>query len=400
MSTKKNRTELKEYFVAEAQPTENQFAEFIDSTLNQIEDGIKKSSVDPLAIKATGDNVGPQEVMQFYTDFNEEAPNWALNLNPRVNATEPSTNKEGLNIKDGTGESRMFIQSGKGNVGIGTIEPNAKLTVESKNETSLVSVINTTNKRTEILEVSQENGSGELTVRNGEAVKEAKLNGNSIVFQDNTNTVTPTTTKIAATGENLTLTASNVKITGNIAMNNLSVNETLSDNGITSDATIPSQKAVKTYIDNRLPKGLISMWSGAEIPEGWALCDGQEERPDLRGRFVVGFDKDNPEYNQTKKTGGFNNITLNTSQIPAHSHTGETSQNGAHTHGFSHKASDNTDGSAFSTFTMDGENKKTINFNTESSGNHKHSFTTTNTGGNQSHENRPPYYVLAYIIKL
>ena len=39
-----------------------------------------------------------------------------------------------------------------------------------------------------------------------------------------------------------------------------------------------------------IPSGGIIMWSGAiaNIPEGWALCDGQNSTPDLRDRFIIG----------------------------------------------------------------------------------------------------------------
>ena len=37
-------------------------------------------------------------------------------------------------------------------------------------------------------------------------------------------------------------------------------------------------------------KNIIVIWSGAivDIPTGWALCDGNNETPDLRDRFVIG----------------------------------------------------------------------------------------------------------------
>ena len=39
-----------------------------------------------------------------------------------------------------------------------------------------------------------------------------------------------------------------------------------------------------------IPSGIIAMWSGllSAIPPGWALCDGLGGRPDLRNRFIKG----------------------------------------------------------------------------------------------------------------
>lgn len=39
-----------------------------------------------------------------------------------------------------------------------------------------------------------------------------------------------------------------------------------------------------------LPAGVIVMWSGQldAIPDGWVLCDGQNGTPDLSNRFVLG----------------------------------------------------------------------------------------------------------------
>ena len=40
----------------------------------------------------------------------------------------------------------------------------------------------------------------------------------------------------------------------------------------------------------RAPRGLIVPWwgDGREPPEGWVVCDGENDTPDLRGRFVRG----------------------------------------------------------------------------------------------------------------
>jgi hypothetical protein len=44
-----------------------------------------------------------------------------------------------------------------------------------------------------------------------------------------------------------------------------------------------------------IPKGIIVMWSGSTAPGGWHLCNGSNDTPDLRGRFIVGYDPDHVE---------------------------------------------------------------------------------------------------------
>ena len=43
-------------------------------------------------------------------------------------------------------------------------------------------------------------------------------------------------------------------------------------------------------IGHYLPKGIITLWYGstASIPNGWALCNGDNGTPDLRNKFLVG----------------------------------------------------------------------------------------------------------------
>ena len=115
-----------------------------------------------------------------------------------------------------------------------------------------------------------------------------------------------------------------------------------------------------------IPTGIIVMWSGpiANIPEGWVLCDGNNNTPDLRDRFIVGAGNTYAIGN----TGGENFHTLTVNEMPSHNHgTGVPDP--------SRRAADGVG------------NAKCINGN------------TSHTGGGQPHENRPPYYALAYIMK-
>ncbi len=347
---KKNRTELKQYFKVNDKPTEKQFADFIEAGINQKEDGIARIQGSPLAIEAEGEEVSTQEILDLYTSFTKENPDWSLNLNPRVDSQEPQSNQPGLNIKDATGQSRLFIKSVDGSVGVGTIEPESKLTIEGQHVDSLLSVIDTTQQHTKILEVTRKEG---VTIKG-------------------------------------TLT-----VDGEMFSNNIATNTEL-DNDQASNDKIPSQKAVKTYVDTRLPKGLISMWSGKDIPKGWVLCDGTNGTPNLSGKFIVGFDKNNEDYDEVKKTGGLEQVTLNKSQIPSHAHLGTTSEAGGHTHNFTgarRRGDGSGTGSANHYYI---EHPRT----TQSAGKHKHSFQTNTVGEGKSHENRPPYFVLAYIMKL
>lgn len=47
-----------------------------------------------------------------------------------------------------------------------------------------------------------------------------------------------------------------------------------------------------------VPTGVIIMWSGDEnnIPEGYAICNGDNGTPDLRSRFIVGKDAESNKY--------------------------------------------------------------------------------------------------------
>ena len=160
------------------------------------------------------------------------------------------------------------------------------------------------------------------------------------------------------------------------------------------------------------PLGGIIMWSGAinAIPGGWKLCNGQNGTPDLQERFVVGAGSaDNTSVAGTGQyavnaKAGTNSVVLLTNQIPSHNHTysGTTTTNGNHTHLWNYgvEGDDSGNGGSNNEFTVSGPPSPKYTVMTYA-GNHAHTYsgTTSVKGSGKSHENRPPYYALAYIMR-
>ena len=218
----------------------------------------------------------------------------------------------------------------------------------------------------------------------------------------------------------------NLTVKGNITTNG----DVVANNNVTvnRDVSIGGNVSAQSYSNNLkgnrpVPKGGIIMWSGAIVGnfdstglglvngllKGWALCNGKNSTPDLSGRFIVGIGKNikpasretlNPNY-QINDTGGINRYAFDTLEMPAHKHyaTGRTSTDGNHVHYIN---SCNGLGNYAISAGKDYNQPNGNNVTTTSGGNHSHtiSLTTNNSGGSKPHENRPPYYALAFIMKL
>lgn len=177
-------------------------------------------------------------------------------------------------------------------------------------------------------------------------------------------------------------------------------------------------------IPDAFSRGMIILWSGTTgtIPTGWRLCDGGGGTPDLRNRFVVGAGNSYP----VGGTGGTANATLvshshtiSSSSVNAGNHThtisGTSGGGGKHSHTYN-KPSGSVQaggssgiappmaisGSTTATTSEIGNHTHSLSGSTSQAGSHKHTITSTcgTAGTNGTGKNLPPYYALAYIMRL
>ena len=207
------------------------------------------------------------------------------------------------------------------------------------------------------------------------------------------------------TSGNLTATSFNGTATGLSGTPNITVGTVTATSFKTSTESTGFLKAngtvdTNTYITQAVPIGGIIMWSGTAnpfneednptgIPTGWALCDGSNSTPDLRNRFVVGahsgagigtdatagpgFDVGNGTLSSNYTPGNFGGETAHQLSIP---------ELASHTHQL---------------YNQIGQSGRSV-----IGGNNGSNTTDQQSGGagqNKFHENRPPYYALAFIMR-
>ena len=176
----------------------------------------------------------------------------------------------------------------------------------------------------------------------------------------------------------------------------------LAENGKLDPSVLPISASV--------PSGVVLMWSGtvASIPDGWHICDGTSGTPDLRGRFIVGVGSDagahttgvnglGGGYYCPGDIGGEDLHQMTIAEMPSHNHS-----NGYNVpYGSQYTVSP---GSGYNGYNL-------IIFNSMNNGSENPpqpiwtyggqvSSGGISVGGGGAHENRPPYYALAYIMKL
>jgi len=158
----------------------------------------------------------------------------------------------------------------------------------------------------------------------------------------------------------------------------------------------------------QLPPGIVQAYAGADIPEGWLWCNGQEvsrttyanlftkigtvygagdaattfNLPDLQGKSLFGLSGTDADF-PLAGSGGAKTVTLDVTQIPAHNHTFGVEDDGLPTDGETGRlrvgGGEEVDWQPNNVAAALGE--------------------TRNTGGGLSHDNLPPYAVFRFLIK-
>lgn len=217
--------------------------------------------------------------------------------------------------------------------------------------------------------------------------------------------------------------------------------------------TAAAHLATKGYVDGAIPPGLITMYGAAAAPTGWLLCNGAAVSrttysalfaiigttfgagdgsttfnvPDMRDRFPTGTGS---TYS-LNDSGGSASVTLTSSQMPSHTHTGPshthtvdppntTTSGDTHSHGagsfqaanYAKLVSDVSVGGSAERHRSTGANLDINITGTSATDNHDHTVNiaafssaaagtgaTGSAGSGSSHENRPPYLGVAFIIK-
>ncbi len=193
------------------------------------------------------------------------------------------------------------------------------------------------------------------------------------------------------------------------------------------DPVNPQDFVTKAYVDAQLllamPHGGIIIWGNATIPPGWQIADGTNGTVDMRDRFTVGAgngyavlsvggccdrrarpdaDAEPPARRQHGRTGlAWPRRERRCAGQPRSQHAEERLGTGGQRQ---RGMPIGTDQPAYSTvrnpLNTNAGGLHAHNIYIAGDGNHAHNIATDFRGGNQPHENRPPYIAMFYIERM
>ncbi len=198
------------------------------------------------------------------------------------------------------------------------------------------------------------------------------------------------------------------------------------------------------------PAGAMMMWPAAAPPTGYLLCDGAAvsrstyaalfgvigtsygagdssttfNLPNLKGRFPVGLDAGQTEFDALGETGGAKTVTLDVTMIPAHTHIQDAHTHVQNSHNHTQDSHNHTQNSfapriinsgtagtvgvqgASAASNANASNAATTATNQAATAtnqaatatNQNATATNQNTGGGAAPPNLPPYLALNFII--
>ena len=160
-----------------------------------------------------------------------------------------------------------------------------------------------------------------------------------------------------------------------------------------------SQRSIKDIVDIIYPVGSIYTTIGSQNPN--EIWSGTTWERYAAGRVLLSagtYTENGTTYTYTAgATGGEAKHTLTAGEMPSHSHSASSSTTGAHYHGVWGDEAGNPFGLYDSNQNHAGSGSMDWNNplgRTSTDGNHSHTISIGSTGGNGSHENRPPYSVV------
>ena len=213
-------------------------------------------------------------------------------------------------------------------------------------------------------------------------------------FPGITGAVTATHTELNAL-DGITSSAAELNVLDGITATTAELNFT---DGVTSNIQTQLDAVTATAAAGVVPSGIISLWSGASnaIPAGYALCDGFNNTPDLRNRFVIGAGSTYA----VGATGGSADAI-----VPSHTH-GLTSAS-TDNHSIDGTFTASKPQAATGVFSVvggqaggaDGGQSTAGLYTLSDTHNHGLTGSTDSTGSSATDANLPPYYALCYIMK-
>lgn len=178
------------------------------------------------------------------------------------------------------------------------------------------------------------------------------------------------------------------------------------------------------------PLGIVQMWAGSKVPDGYLLCNGQDVKisdypklyeaigttfntaknskgetysdpgagnfrlPDLQGRFIVGKSDTAGDYSSISAVGGKKEVELTEEELPSHKHNFKDYYFSEKKRHFEKKKDYKGD----SLKPNGGIGSGDTDFDNDMLGYYEHD--TDATGKGKAFDIRPPYYVLAYIMRV